>query len=127
MSSAERSRRHRLHCRGDHSECLPDRPCRRIPPAALDALTVAPAARRGLLELELNRTRAHLEALAAALQAEPLNIGLLVERRGQVRTMASLLEALGKLRASAPVVPIENPLEALRRRRAVRQAGSSDG
>lgn len=127
MSSAERSRRHRLHCRGDHSECLPDRPCRRIPPAALDALTVAPAARRGLLELELNRTRAHLEALAAALQAEPLNIGLLVERRGQVRTMASLLEALGKLSASAPVVPIENPLEALRRRRAVRQAGSSGG
>ena len=124
MSSAERSRRHRLHCRGDHSECLPDRPCRQRPSAVLDALGVTPAAPRELLAAELDRTRAYLEVIAAALQAEPLNIGLLTERRGQVRTLTALLDALGKLPATQAVPLKPNPLQQLRDDIAARKAGS---
>ena len=81
---------------------------------------------REAMERELNRVIRRLDVLHQALSDRPLDTELLAEARGQQRVLASLTAAVAKLQPAAPVVPlVENPLDALRRRRAERQAGSS--
>ena len=126
-SQIVRQRRYRLHKRGDHSECLPDRECRGATMAA--PIVVEPPSDlspREAMEREVGRVIARLDTLHVALCSRPLDIELLAESRGQQRLLVALGQALAKTAPAAPVVQqlAGNPLEALRRRRAERQAGS---
>ena len=127
-SQIVRQRRYRLHKRGDHSECLPDRECRgarKATPIVVEPSNLSP---REAMERELSRTIARLDTLHAALAGRPLDIPLLAESRGQQRLLVALGQALGKLAPAAPVVPLaENPLEALRRRREEQGARGGEG
>lgn len=128
-SKAARDRRYHQHRRGNHAECLPDRPCRPAarpyrtsPPPVVPALSADTPG--DVLAGEILLVRERLAVLGAALEAKPLDIATLAEVRGQQRTLVSLLAAKSKHAAATPPAPMaENPLEALRRRRAERMAG----
>jgi hypothetical protein len=119
-----RQRRYRLHKSGIHDECKPDRECRSPKQAAPPIVESLPLSPREAMERELNRVIARLDVLHQALAERPLDVELLAELRGQARVLTSLTAALAKLGPAAPVVPLkENPLEALRRRRAEQREG----
>jgi hypothetical protein len=130
----DRRERYKRHKRGDHSVCRPERGCP-TPPSTpstradhlRDALAAGgpSAAGRDLLIDELARVAARLDVLDEALRAEPTSTALLRAAAQQQGVAAKLLYRLDRTTPMAPVTPIENPLEALRRRRAERMAGST--
>lgn len=134
-AQSQRQRRYRRHKSGEHSECLPDRECRRegatnsripaggSPPPRIAAPSLSP---REAIEREIGRTIARLDVLDAALVDRPLDVEILAETRGQQRNLASLTAALARFGPVAPVVPInESPLDRLRRVREERLARRS--
>src|SRR4051794_39163139 len=102
-AQSERQRRYRRHKSGEHSECLPDRECRRsaatnfrvpaeeLAPPRVEAAALSP---REAIEREIGRTIARLDVLDAALVDRPLDVEILAETRGQQRNLASLSVAL---------------------------------
>ena len=122
-AQSERQRRYRRHKSGDHSQCLPDRECRRTGSTAPMMAAAPSLSPRAAMERELGRVIARLDVLAAALDERPLDLEISAEARGLARTLTSLAAALEKLKPPAGVTPLKpNPLEELRARRAARQA-----
>ena len=122
-SNELRQRRYRLHKSGIHDMCKPDRECRSGTKAAPIVVEPSPpCSPREATERELSRTIARLDVLHAALAERPTDVALLAEARGQQRALTSLAAALARTAPPAQVVQLKNPLDALRRRRAERQA-----